>query len=556
MMTDPAVETGKSLLVEQLLAQETCAPLQRGEIRRGEVIAIWPSYVVMDIRAKREGFVPKRDLERLDPETREQVVVGAEFPVYVVRPEDIEGGAIVSISRGLVQNDWDRAYALSESEEIWEGEVVGHNRGGLLVQFGRIRAFVPSSHLVGFPRALSQDERHERLAERVGQQLGFRVIEVHQRRNRLVLSERAARREWRELQMERLLNELEEGQLVQGCVSSIRDFGAFVDLGGGDGLIHISELSWRRIDHPREVVRVGEEIEVRVIRLDPERKRISLSLRRARQDPWDRVEERYALGQLITGRVTRVHGYGAFIELEEGLEGLVHVSELADQRVADPGMVVEEGEVVLVRVIRLDPLRRRIGLSLRRVTVEEWSDWRAQRVHIEQSPGETDEELLSEETPAPAVGSEAVEAEAVEASVETAAEEIVEAEAVEAGVEAVAEEAVEADAVEARVETAAEEDVEAEAVEAGVEAVAEEAVEADAVEASVEAVAEEAVEAEAVEAGVEAVAEEAVEAEVLLEVGGGPVGDEPEESSSGSIDEGLEGSEGEHPASGREETEA
>ena len=209
----------------QLLEEEKYTPLRRGEIRRGVVIAITPTFVVLDIHAKREGFVPRREVDRLDRHLQEQVTVGAEFPVYVVTPEDEEGRAIVSISRGLVQSDWDLALQLLESQEIWEGTVSGYNRGGLLVDFGRIRGFIPTSHLAGFPRSLSPEEKHKRLTEMTGRRLGLRVIEVDQQRNRLVLSERAAYREWREQQQERFLDQVQEDQILHGRVSSVQDFG-------------------------------------------------------------------------------------------------------------------------------------------------------------------------------------------------------------------------------------------------------------------------------------------------------------------------------------------
>ncbi|MGC8875081.1 MAG: 30S ribosomal protein S1 [Chloroflexia bacterium] len=368
--------------MEQLLAGDDFAPLRQGEIRRGVVIAIAPSHVLMDIRAKHEGFVPQRDLNRLDRETRERVVVGAEFPVYVVNPEDAEGRAIVSISRGLVQADWERAQAYLENREIWEGEVTGYNRGGLLVAFGRLRGFVPCSHLVNFPRSLAPDEKRKRLAEMVGRRLGMRVIEVDPQRNRLVLSERAAYREWREQLQERVLGSLREGQTVRGRVSSLQEFGAFIDLGDGiEGLVHISELSWKRVRRPDEVLQIGQEVEARVIRVDRERKRISLSLLHTEEDPWERIEERYTLGQLITGRVTRIVPYGAFVEVEDGVEGLVHLSELAEERPANPADIVEEGEVLPLRIIRIDAARRRLGLSYRRVTHQEWEEWRLSRLH-------------------------------------------------------------------------------------------------------------------------------------------------------------------------------
>jgi len=366
----------------QLLEEGAYTPLRRGEIRRGTILTVAPTQIVLDIRAKREGFVPQRELEHLDPQLRDQLTVGNEIPVYVVMPEDEEGRTVVSISRGLVQADWDNAQQLLESQEIWEGRVSGQNRGGLLVEFGRLRGFVPTSHLAGFPRTLSPEDRQKRLTDMVGRRLGLRVIEVDQQRNRLVFSERIAYREWREQQQGRLLSELKEGQIVHGRVSSVQDFGAFVDLNGIEGLIHISELAWTRVEHPSEVLKVGEEVDVRVIRIDPERKRVSLSLRQTGGDPWSRIEERYSLGQLITGQVTRIASYGVFIEIEDGVEGLVHISELAEDKPTNPRDVVEEGESLPLRIIRIDAARRRLGLSARRVTTVEWEQWRASHVKL------------------------------------------------------------------------------------------------------------------------------------------------------------------------------
>ncbi len=379
-MSESIADEGQ-ISMEELLASQAYAPPRKGEIRRGVILSISPNQVVLDIRAKREGFVPARELERMDPQLRDQLAVGMEIPVYVVNPEDNEGKTIVSITRGLVQIDWDRAQALLESQEIWEGRVSGYNRGGLLVDFGRLRGFVPTSHLTGFPRSLPPEERNRRLAEMVGRQLGLRVIEVDQQRNRLVLSERTAFREWREQQQERLLEELQEDQVVRGRVSSIQEFGVFVDINGVEGLIHISELSWTRVEDPHTMLKVGDEVEVRVIRVDRERKRVSLSLRQTGGDPWERIEERYTLGQLVDGRVTRIVSYGAFIEVEPGVEGLVHISELGEEKVGNPRDVLEEGEVLPLRVIRIDSTRRRLGLSYRRVTPEEFEEWRARRIH-------------------------------------------------------------------------------------------------------------------------------------------------------------------------------
>lgn len=415
---EPTLPDEEQPSMAQLLEEQQYAPLRRGEIRRGVVISITPNFVVLDIRAKREGFVPQREVERLDRHLQEQIAIGAEFPVYVVTPEDEEGRTIVSIARGLVQADWDLAMKLLESQEIWEGTVSGYNRGGLLVDFGRIRGFIPTSHLTGFPRSLSPEEKHKRLMEMAGRRLGLRVIEVDQQRNRLVLSERAAYREWREQQQERFLDHVQEDQIVHGRVSSVQDFGAFVDLGGVEGLIHISELSWTRVDHPSEVLKPGDEVDVRVIRVDRERKRVSLSLRQTGGDPWEHIEERYTLGQLVNGRVTRIVSYGAFVEVEPGVEGLVHISELTEDKPGNAKDVIEEGEVLPLRVVRIDATRRRLGLSFRRVTEAEWAEWRASRLHTEEKP-----EAPAEEAPAAAAGEAPVEEAPAAATAEAPAEE-------------------------------------------------------------------------------------------------------------------------------------
>jgi small subunit ribosomal protein S1 len=392
--------------MERLLAEEDCTPLRRGEIRHGEVLDIWAEHVIVDLQAKREGFVPKDDLDKLEQEVCGRIAIGATFPVYVVQPEDREGRAIVSITRGLVQEDWDRAKELLESEEVWESEVIGYNRGGLLVGFGRLRGFVPASQVVGFPSRLPPEEKAQQLNARIGQVLGLRVIEVEQRRNRLVLSERRAQQDWRRQRMERLLEELEEGQVLEGRVSYIQDYGAFIDLGQGEGLVHISEMAWGRVEDPRDVVQVGDTIKVRVLRIDHQRQRIALSIRQVGGNPWDRVEEHYALGQVVTGRISRLIHFGAFAVLEDGIEGLVHISELADGPLAHPADVVEKEEMLPLKVIRIDPARQRLGLSLRRVTSEEWAAWRVQHPEDKVEESEPEQVEVGDGEPAQAEADE------------------------------------------------------------------------------------------------------------------------------------------------------
>jgi small subunit ribosomal protein S1 len=250
-----------------------------------------------------------------------------------------------------------------ESGELQEGEVIGHNRGGLLISFGGLQAFLPQSQIGAFPRGLSREERMERLPSLVGEKLPFKVIEVERRRRRLVVSNRDAVRAWERMQRQRLLEELTEGDVVRGTVSSLRDFGAFVDLGGADGLIHISELAWHRVKHASEVLSKGQEIEVYVLRLDYERQRIGLSLRRLQPDPWSLAEDTITPGDVVGGEVTNVVDFGAFVRVAEGIEGLVHVSEIPGGLSAEDALT--RGAKVQVRVLRIDAGRERLGLSLR-----------------------------------------------------------------------------------------------------------------------------------------------------------------------------------------------
>ena len=226
------------------------------------------------------------------------------------------------------------------------------------MQFGDVQAFVPVSHISDLPRGVPENERQSRLAALVGRKMGFKVIEVDRQRRRLVLSQRNAQKEYRERQKTRLLSDLSEGQVRTGTVTGLRDFGAFVDLGGADGLIHISELSWRRVKHPSEVLAVGQEVEVEVLKVDRESKRIGLSLKRRQPDPWQRVAERFQAGQVVTGTLTRLAPFGAFVDLGEGVEGLLPTNQITGQA------GIEEGSTVRVKILNVEPERQRIGLAL------------------------------------------------------------------------------------------------------------------------------------------------------------------------------------------------
>ncbi|MEZ4516785.1 MAG: S1 RNA-binding domain-containing protein [Chloroflexota bacterium] len=460
---------------------------QEGDIRTGTVVAITPQGVIIDLGLKRDGIVPVSDLNKLEPDEREALQPNDEVPVYVVQTADPEA-LVVSIHLARLNQDWIEAEELLANGEMFEGEVIGYNKGGVIVPYGRIRGFVPISHLTEIPSGMSERRRQQRLAKLRGETLGLKVIEVDRRRHRLVLSQREASREWEEKKRAELMETLHEGDTRVGRVSGLRDFGAFVDLGGADGLVHISELSWHRIEHPREVVKIGDEIEVYVLGIDQESGRISLSRKKLLANPWDTVAERYDINDLVEGKITRILDYGAFAEIEPGIEGLLHVSQLSRSPVEDPRTVVSEGETHLLRIVSIDQKRQRIGLSLKAVTANEQIEWMAQR-EIEEA------QRIEEEEAAASVAAQVGE---IEDELDEAEEAVEVAETIaEAAEEAVVEDLAAGDvaaAVEDEVIAEAAEDV-ADAVEVAVEeteALAEEAIDEtiDMVDDAVEAVSE------------------------------------------------------------------
>jgi small subunit ribosomal protein S1 len=290
--------------------------------------------------------------------------------------EDEDGNLVLSVSQAQQTEDWKKAEELLENEGVWEGVVTDANKGGLIVPFGNLRGFVPASHVLDLPRGLNEEDRKLRMVRLVGQKVNLKVIEVNRKRRRLVFSQRDAQRGNREARKEVLLDQLHEGEIRKGVVSGLRDFGAFVDLGGADGLIHISELAWHRVNHPREVLKVGDEVEVYILRLDAEGKRIGLSLKRLQENPWAQVENLYHVGQLVEGTVSRVAQFGAFVSLDPGIEALLHTSQMAEPPPADPSLVVHEGQRLLMRCISIEADKQRLGLSLKDVTEDEKTRYR------------------------------------------------------------------------------------------------------------------------------------------------------------------------------------
>lgn len=350
----------------------------RGDLRMGVVVEINEQGVIMDIGYKREGIVPVHELNHLDNQTRAEIQPGASMRVFVVRPSDQDGRPVLSIHQARLNEDWIKAEEMMKSGELYEAPVAGHNRGGLIVKFGKIRGFIPSSQIVGLPKRLRDDQRLQRLEAMVGQQVGLKIVEVDREHRRLIFSQRRAFRAWQERQRERLLEQLRPGETRRGRVTSITDFGAFVDLGGADGLIHVSELSWSRVENPRQVLKVGQEVEVYVLSVDPQRKRVALSLKKLQPDPWTLADERYKQGQLVEGRITRVLDFGAFVELDLGIEGLLHAREMIGAPEHAPAELVHPGERVLLKVLRVDSQKKRLDLSAKQVQRHEWEQWAAE----------------------------------------------------------------------------------------------------------------------------------------------------------------------------------
>ena len=377
-------------LMESFLdAADGASRLRRGQVVEGVIVQMRPTEILVDVGARSEGIILGREIERLGPEGLAALHEGESVLVYVITLEDKGGNLVLSLSRAQSERDWREAERLLESGELCERTVVNYNKGGVLVDFGHVRGFVPRSQIVTLRERRRSAEGEDPLAELVGNEMQLKVIEIDRSRNRLILSERAALRGWRRQRKEKLLAELQEGDVRKGEVVSTCDFGAFVDVGGADGLIHLSELSWHHVSHPSEILKVGDEIEVYVLNVDQERKRIGLSLKRLEPDPWGLVAERYHVGQLVEGTITSLVKFGAFARiLDDDIEGLIHISELSEERISHPREVVQEGDVQTLRIVRIDPDLHRIGLSLKRVVSSEYVDVDWENGYEQAKPGE------------------------------------------------------------------------------------------------------------------------------------------------------------------------
>ena len=337
----------------------TFAPFEEGEVVSGRVVRIDNDEVLVDIGYKSEGVIPSNELSiRKNVDPHDEVELGEEVDALVLTKEDQDGRLIMSKKRARFEKAWRRIEAAAESGDPVEGTVIEVVKGGLIIDLG-VRGFLPAS-LVDIRRVPNLDEY-------MGTKIETKVIELNRSRNNVVLSRRAVLEEERKEQRQEILDQLQPGMIVEGQISNIVDFGAFVDLNGIDGLIHISELSWSHVNHPSEVINIGDTVQVKVLDIDRDRQRISLGLKQTQEDPWQRVVDTYNVGDELEGTVTKVVTFGAFVEILDGVEGLVHISELANHHVENPREVVQPGDDVKVRILEIDTERRRLSLSVKRV---------------------------------------------------------------------------------------------------------------------------------------------------------------------------------------------
>lgn len=369
-MSQDTTHPDNLMTMEELLATygQGLEALYTGQILSGYIMQVSRHEILIDVGAKSEGVIESKELDKMSEDELKKLHAGDTIRVFVVRPESMDGHPILSIARAKMEQDWEEAERLKAQDEIFDTRVLGANKGGLIVNIGQVRGFVPASQVSSLRRnsGETEEEYQRRLMTLTGKILKFKVLELDRRRNRLIMSERAADREWRRDQKEKLLDNLQPGAIVKGEVSSVADFGAFVDLGGADGLIHLSELSWGRIQHPSEVVKVGDKINVQVLTIDRDRRRIALSLKRLQPEPWTQFLDQHKVGDQVQATITKLTNFGAFARVvDTEIEGLIHISELAEGRVDRPGSVVGEGETVTVTIIRIDSERKRLGLSLR-----------------------------------------------------------------------------------------------------------------------------------------------------------------------------------------------
>src|SRR5437588_3107235 len=352
------------------LLEKSASPIniKRGDVVEGVIVRIDQDEILVDIGLKSEGVLSTKELPATGYGSFNELHMNDKVLVYVIQPETQDGHALLSLKRANAERQWRIAEEQYKNGELLKARVIDYNKGGLIVDVAGIRGFVPISQILNLKReeVASGGENQEtaaKLQSMKDKELQLKIIEINRARNRLILSERLAVQEWRQRRREELLDELKPGEVRKGIVSNLANFGAFVDLGGADGLVHISQLAWSRVNHPSEVLHVGQEVEVQVLSVDKEKTKIALSIKRAEVDPWTTVEQRYTPGQVVTGVITKIAPFGAFARIEDGIEGLIHLSELTPGM--DPKANLHENQQLQLRILRIDADRRRLGLSLR-----------------------------------------------------------------------------------------------------------------------------------------------------------------------------------------------
>ena len=377
-----AAEEDMGQLLDQMMGE--IKNVRRGDVVEGVVMrADTSDGLFVNIGQKAEAHVPANEMRTIDT-TDIEGLVGGSIIAMVVRPESGDNPAILSVDRAIGEQGWRYLEKAMEAGEVIVGNIAGFNRGGSIVEVEGVQGFVPMSQLVSVPRerfriyqeggdGLSEEETEgiqEAQSAELGREIQMKVLEVNRSRNRAIFSERQAVQESRDARKAKLIEELEEGQTRNGTVTGISSFGAFVDIGGADGLIHISELSWSMVNSPEEVVSVGQKVDVYVLRVDAENMKIALSLRRLQPEPWETIHERHNIGDVVNATVTKLTNFGAFARVEDSIEGLIHISELSARMINHPREVVREGEQVEVKILRIEPERRRLGLSLKQASEE------------------------------------------------------------------------------------------------------------------------------------------------------------------------------------------
>ena len=424
--------------MQQLLEEMDFKILRRGEVVEGSIMRVDSDGIFLDIGHKEEGFVPMGEMKTINREELAKLAEGDSLIAFVMRP-DSQDGPILSVDRARGEEGWREIQKFMEQDQPVEGVIVGFNRGGCILEVANVQGFVPMSQLITISRDVFKQDSSESGEPRsddsigkdlVGNTLTVKVLEVNRSRNRAIFSERSALQEQRDEQKAVLIEKLEDGEVGKGVVTGISNFGAFVDLGGADGLIHISEMSWSMVESPEDLVKVGEELDVYVLRIDRETMKIALSLRRLQPEPWETIFERYQVGDVVDATVTKIANFGAFARLEDSIEGLIHITELSDAVITNPNEVVSEGQEIKVKILKIEMDRKRLGLSLKQ-TVEGLDS----AGYVSEAPLESDSIGVDTEDPD---GEEDGNSLAASAAT-TEAEETVEVEEIETEVSGVAE---------------------------------------------------------------------------------------------------------------------